>query len=163
MAGRRSSKADFHSYFVAIARARSVLRRVIRMIDEQAKQGGLEPLEHQTLIQVYGSEDHGVQMRDLAERLDISAPHASRLVAALEERGLVAREGSPGDLRATIVRATERGVETLREVDAEVRFEVAHFQRQLRDPDRFNALSIFAFYVGLETTPEALAKKLGRR
>lgn len=159
----RSSDADLHAYFVAIARARSVVRRVIRMVDEQAKQFGLEPLEHQALIQVYGSEDHGVQMRDLAERLDISPPHASRLVGALEDRSLVIREGSRDDLRATIVRATRRGVELLRAIDAEVRFEVAHFQRQLRDPDRFNALWIFTFYVGMETSPETLAKKLGRR
>jgi DNA-binding MarR family transcriptional regulator len=163
VAGRRPSHADQHSYFVAIARARSVVRRVVRLVDEQAKRFELEPLEHQTLIQVYGSEDHGVQMRDLAERLDISAPHASRLVSALEDRGLVAREDSADDLRATIVSATRDGADLLRDIDAEVRVEIAHFQRQLRDSDRFNALWIFTFYVGMETTPEALAKKLGRR
>src|SRR6266700_6554522 len=103
MVVRMSSEADFHSYFVAIARARSVVRRVFRMIDEQAKRFGLDPLEHQTLIQVYGAADHGVQTRDLAERLDISAPHASRLVRVLEEHGLVARGRSPDDQRATIV------------------------------------------------------------
>ena len=162
MVTRKSSAADFHSYFVAIARARSVVRRVLRMIDEQAKRLGLEALEHQMLIQVYGADDHGVQVRDLAERLDISPPHASRLVRTLEERGLVARGGSPADQRATIVRATEAGVDLLRQIDAEVRLEVGHYQRQLRDADRFNALSIFALYVGLDISPEALARKLGR-
>src|SRR6266511_4987577 len=91
---------------------------------------------------------------DLAERLDISPPHASRLVRTLEERGLVARGGSPADQRATIVRATEAGVDLLRQIDAEVRLEVGHYQRQLRDADRFNALSIFALYVGLDISPE---------
>lgn len=156
-----SSETDFHSYFVAIARARSVIRRTFRMIDEQAKRFGLEALEHQTLIQVYGVGDDAVQVRDLAERLDISQPHASRLVSMLEERGLVTRGGSPDDQRATIVRATEAGVELLRQIDAKVRFEVAHYERQLQDTDRFNALSIFAFYVGLNISPEALAGKLG--
>lgn len=132
------------------------------MVDEQAKQFGLDPLEHQTLIQVYGANADGVQTRHLADRLDISPPHASRLVGALEQRGLAVREASPDDLRATLVRATPEGVDLLRRIDVEVRFEVGHFQRQVSDPDRFNALSIFAFYVGLDVSPDALAKLLGR-
>ena len=42
---------DFQRYFHGIAKARYVIRKVIRIVDEQAKKAGLDPLEHQALIQ----------------------------------------------------------------------------------------------------------------
>lgn len=143
--------------FEAIAEARYVTRRIARIVDEQAKREGLEPLAHQALLQVYGARDGAIQVNDLAERLDIVPAFASRLVRELEEKGLVERERSDRDRRVTLVRATGRAGDILASVDEQVHLHVGFFQRQLSDSERLAALRIFAFYVGVDldnTFPE---------
>lgn len=49
------------------------------------------------------------QVADLRRRLDLDAGYASRLLARLEERGLVARERSDQDARRQVIRLTEAG------------------------------------------------------
>ena len=44
-------------YFHGVAEARYVIRRIFRIVDEQAKSAGLEPLEHQALIQLFGAPE----------------------------------------------------------------------------------------------------------
>lgn len=143
--------ADFQSYVRNIAAARHVTRRALRIIDEQAKHHGLEPLMHQMLLQVYGANrGRGITVSHLAARLDIAAAFASRMVKHLEELGLVRREPSTEDRRSIFVIATQVGIDTLSDIDADVHYNVAHLQRQLSEEERLSALTIFAFYVGLD-------------
>lgn len=141
---------DFQSYVNNIADARYVIRRVLRIVDEQAKKHGLEPLQHQALLQVYGSEGDGISISRLGARLDVAAAFASRLVTRLEAAGLLRREQSREDKRSTIVLATTEGAATLVEIDRDVHHEVAYLQHQLSDRERVAALSIFSFYVGID-------------
>lgn len=138
---------DFQSYFHGIAEARYVIRKVLRIADEQAKRASLEPLEHQALIQIFGSSEPQ-RVSDLAERLDIAPAFASRIVKSLESRGLAARSPSPHDRRSTFVTPTTQARELLAEIDRNVTRHVSHFQAELRDTERAVALGIFAFYVG---------------
>jgi DNA-binding MarR family transcriptional regulator len=46
---------------------------------------------------------------ELAERESVRRPTATRIVASLEERGLVARTADPGDRRASLITATPEG------------------------------------------------------
>lgn len=142
---------EFQSYVKSIAEARHVIRRVLRIADEQAKAHGLEPLLHQTLLQVYGSNNgKGITVSMLAARLDVAAAFVSRLVRRLEEMGLVSRKQSDTDKRSTYVIATPSGVQKLSNIDDDVHHHVAFFQHQLTDEQRLPALAIFAFYVGLD-------------
>jgi DNA-binding MarR family transcriptional regulator len=142
---------EFQAYVKNIADARYVTRRVLRIVDDQAKAHGLEPLLHQALLQVYGANKaEGINVSTLAARLDVAAAFASRMVRRLEEMGLVHREQSDVDRRATNVIATEAGAGKLAAIDDDVHHHVAFLQRQLRDDERMSALSIFAFYVGLD-------------
>lgn len=142
--------SDFQSYVRNIAEARYVIRRVFRIVDERAREHGLEPLLHQALLQVHGSPDGEVAVNVLAKRLDVAPAFASRLVRQLEEAGLVTRNHSTSDRRIIMVSATPDGVERLRRIDDSVHYHVAYFQRQLEDVQRLAALSIFAFYVGID-------------
>ena len=135
-----------HDYFCSVADARYVMRKATRIVDELAKQRGLEPLEHQALIQIYGARAD-VLVRTVAERLDVSPTFASKLVKALAVAKLVTCHESPDDLRASLVRATAEGIRILREIDAEVRLQVNAFTRSLRPETKSAALAIFAFYV----------------
>jgi DNA-binding MarR family transcriptional regulator len=147
--GQRTAPAGqgLKGYFHGVAEARYVIRRVFRIVDEQAKSVGLEPLEHQALIQIFGSPTT-LRVIDFAERLDIAAAFASRLVKRLAEKGLVERSASTDDRRSTFVEVTDRGRELLAEIDSKVEVHVAYFQQQLSDAERAAALGIFAFYLG---------------
>jgi DNA-binding MarR family transcriptional regulator len=138
-----------HDYFCSVADARFVMRKVVRIVDEIAKQRRLDPLEHQTLIQVFGAKGE-VLVRTVAERLDVSPAFASKLVKALVAKGLVSSHASPTDLRVSLLRATAAGERLLEEIDAEVRRQVNVFTRALTPENRTAALAIFAFYVGAQ-------------
>ena len=134
-------------YFHGIAEARYVIRRVFRIVDEQAKGADLEPLEHQALIQILGAT-RPFRVIDLADRLDIAPAFASRLAKRLEDRGLVQRSAALDDRRSKHLAATERARELLAQIDEQVHVHVDYFQRQLNHEERVAALGIFAFYLG---------------
>jgi DNA-binding MarR family transcriptional regulator len=134
-------------YFHGVAEARYVIRRVFRIVDEQAKAADLEPLEHQALIQILGAPKP-FRVIDLADRLDIAPAFASRLAKRLEDSGLVQRSAALDDRRSKHLAATERARELLAQIDEQVHVHVDYFQRQLSHDERVAALGIFAFYLG---------------
>jgi DNA-binding MarR family transcriptional regulator len=134
-------------YFHGIAEARYVVRKIFRVVDEQAKVAGLEPLEHQALIQILGATEP-LRVIDLSERLDIAPAFASRLAKQLEDRDLVVRSASADDRRSKYLSPTPHTRELLAEIDENVHLHVDYFQRQLTDHERVAALGIFAFYLG---------------
>lgn len=142
--------ADFHRYARSIANARYVIRRVFRIVDEQARERDLDPLEHQVLLQVYGFDGGVPSVGAIAGRLDIAPAFASRLIKGLEKRELLRRVAVASDRRVTIVEITDEGIALLREIDEAVHVHVEYFQSQLQERSRLDALMIFAFYVGLE-------------
>jgi DNA-binding MarR family transcriptional regulator len=143
-------RGSFRGYAFGISQARYVIRKALRIVDEQAKKVGLDPLQHQALIQIYGSSADRMPVNKVAERLDIAPAFASRLIKELEGKGLIRREHLPEDKRVTWVAATDAGIQLLRDIDDAVHIHVNYFQSQLTDEERMAALAIFAFYVGLE-------------
>lgn len=147
-----ASDLDFANHVKAIAHARFVLRKILRLLDEQAIAGGLQPLQHQALLQIFGAEGP-LPVNKVADRLDIAPALASRLVRQLEEKGLVHRARIPDDRRVSAVHASEAGIEVLRGIDNAVHHHVNHFQRGLSDEGKFGALATFSFYLGLDADP----------
>ncbi|MGH3164788.1 MAG: MarR family winged helix-turn-helix transcriptional regulator [Trebonia sp.] len=145
-------ETDFASHVKAIAHGRYVMRHILHLLDEQAVTGGLQPLAHQTLLQVFGAQDP-LSVSELAERLAISSALMSRMVRRLEEDGLVERVRSSDDKRVTRVRATEAGVERLKDIDFEVHHQVHQFHRKLSEESKLGALATFASYLGLDADP----------
>jgi len=150
VASEETSRAsNFRGYVHGIAQARYVIRRVFRLVEEQATKMGLEPLEHQALLQIYGAGGNALTINGLAVRLDIVPAFASRLCKELEAKGMVVRTRSSIDKRITNVTATDCGERALREIDQEVHVHIEYFQKQLGDDSRIAALVIFAFYLGI--------------
>jgi DNA-binding MarR family transcriptional regulator len=139
---------EFQRYFQGIAEAHYVIRKVLRLVDEQAKRADLDPLEHKLLVQAFGVADTPLQVNEAATRLDIPPALASRLIRSLEAKGLVTRLHSDEDRRVTRVTATDAARELLADVDRDVREQIDFFQRQLTDAERSAALRIFALYLG---------------
>lgn len=139
---------DKHTYFMGVAEARYVLRKVFRIVEEQAKKFGLDPLAHQALIQIYGSAEMELQVNQIASRLDITPAFSSSLVRLLVEKDFVLRKRDDRDQRVTYVAMTELGREVMDTIDENVKFHVDYFVGQLTQDEREGALSILMFYVG---------------
>ena len=94
----------------AAARLRVAITRLQRQLRQQTV-GDLTLSQWSALVTV---EMHGpMRIGDLAEREGVSAPTATRLVASLEERGLLSRETDSTDRRSSYVSVTAAGVEQL--------------------------------------------------
>ncbi len=139
---------EIRDYMQMVAEARFVFRTVQRIIDECAKGHGVEPLEYQALLQVFGAPEQKLPVGHLAERLNIVSALASRLVQQLERRGLVARTRSQKDRRATFFSATKPGEALIRAVFDDVHEEVDYFRSRVTERQRHAAHEITAFYVG---------------
>lgn len=138
----------FHDYMRIVAHARYAFRRVQHIIDDCARGHGVDPLEHQAMIQIYGSPEQRLPVGQLAERLDIVSALASRLAQQLETRGLVRRTQSQSDRRGKFVSVTRKGLELLRTVVEDVHAEVERFRRDVEEEPRRATHEIVAFYVG---------------
>lgn len=147
-----ASHRDFPGHVAAIAHGRFVLRQVLKILDECAVQGGLQPLSHQALLQVFGASEP-ISVSGLAERLSVPPALMSRTVRGLEEDGLVQRSRISDDGRVVVVTATPQGVEVLRGIDHSVHEQIWRFSETLDDAGRLGALATFASYVGLDADP----------
>ena len=77
-----------------------------------AKAGvSLDPAGYAIVCRLY--ECGPVRLSGLAERIGIDTSTASRHVQQLEQAGLVARAGDPGDRRAVLLTVSERGEQVL--------------------------------------------------
>lgn len=151
---RTRSRAEQHDYIVAVAHARYILRKLFRLVEDVAKELGIEPLAHQALLQVYGSPAQALRVSELGERLDITTAFTSNLVKGLVRSGYLTRESIESDARVTILRITDAGRDLCNQVDAEVRPHVEYFASQLSPDERRIALSTVMFYIGPDATIE---------
>jgi DNA-binding MarR family transcriptional regulator len=144
---RSRGAVNKHTYFMAVAHVRYILRKVFRMIDEQARKHDLESLAHQALLQVYGSPNQSLRVNELAERLDIVPAFASNLVKDLVNRKLLERGSDESDMRVTLLRITAAGRKVCHQIDTEVRPHVDYFTSQLSEDERETAVSTLIFYM----------------
>lgn len=145
---RARGAPDKHDYFIAVAQTRYIMRKVFRIVDEHAKQLGLDPLAHQALLQVYGSPNQALRVSALAERLDIARPFASALITELAKANFLKRSSDTSDMRVTIVRLTSTGRDLCHKIDLEARLDVDALISQLVPGEREAAISSLMFYVG---------------
>jgi DNA-binding MarR family transcriptional regulator len=92
------------------ARLRVVIARLARQM-RQTSPGGLSPSQWSALVTV--EEHEPLRIGDLADREGVSAPTATRLVASLEDAGLLSRTSDPADRRTAYVALTDAGREKL--------------------------------------------------
>jgi DNA-binding MarR family transcriptional regulator len=102
--------ADPIAYAETAARLRVAVARLARQL-RQDSPGGLSPSQWSALAMV--EEKQSLRIGDLAEREGVSAPTATRLVASLEEAGLLARTTDPADRRTAYVALTDAGREKI--------------------------------------------------
>jgi DNA-binding MarR family transcriptional regulator len=89
---------------------------IMRRLERDDIWGELSMREYDVLFQLSRAPARALRVRELNEHILLSQPSLSRLVERLAGRGLVAREGVPGDGRGVSVRLTEAGAALQREI-----------------------------------------------
>ncbi len=89
---------------------RRSLRRYINFSENNARNAGIDPQQHQLLLTVRAvGPVNGVSVGDIAERLQLRHHSVVELVDRAVEHGLVRRERSSADRRRVNVRLTDDG------------------------------------------------------
>lgn len=97
-----------------LADFRFELRRFLQFSEGAAQGAGLQPQQHQLLLQVAGAADAGaVTIAYAAERLGLRHNSTVELVDRSENEGLLARTADPADGRRAILRLTRKGKQVL--------------------------------------------------
>lgn len=92
-----------------VARLRGVIPRLARQFNDTSTGEGLTPTQYSVLALVRGRGPLG--LADLTELEGINPTMLSRVVKALDERGLIRRMPDPNDMRAARLEATPAGEE----------------------------------------------------
>ena len=105
---------SYAAAFLGLLRAADV---VDRQLDHELRQShGISLPAFEILLHLGAfSPDGSLPMGRLTEQAPLSQSRVSRIVADLEDRGLVAREASADDSRSVVVTLTETGSELLKE------------------------------------------------
>ena len=115
------------------AHLRLAVTRTARRLRQEAG-GGLSPTLSAALASI---ERHGpLTPSELAARERVQRPTATRLIAGLEERGLVGRTADPGDRRSSLIAVTPDGEALLRELRTRKDVFLARRLRDLPAEDR---------------------------
>ena len=111
--------------------------RALRAIERDLEQAGAISLQWYDVLLELNAVPDGLRMQDLALRTVVSRTRVSRIVAELEERGLVDRAIDPSDGRASLVTITGAGRQELRRAAPVYLAGIdAHFNRYLTGTQR---------------------------
>ncbi len=110
---------------------------------ELARACGLSVSEFDALFYLRLHASDLLRIGDLQAAVDLSQPALSRLVARLEQRGLLCREPVPEDARAATLRLTPAGEKVL-EKASQVHTQVVHnvFASRFTDEEQATLLGI---------------------
>src|SRR5215217_984765 len=115
--------------------------RSLQRIDRELEEAIGLPLASVEMLVNIGMEDDGrMRMGELADTLLLSRGGATRLVARLEEAGLVERVVPPDDRRATYAVITEKGREVLERAEPVLKQAVHGHYLDYLDDDEIRAL-----------------------
>jgi DNA-binding MarR family transcriptional regulator len=128
MLTKTQPKMDLRSDAGLASALRVTIARLTRRLRRQAAAHSLTPTQFATLAAV---ERHsGITPGELAELEKVQPPSMTRVIGALEERGLVARTPHPTDRRQVTVTVTEAAQKLLKE---ERRRKEAWLTQRLKD------------------------------
>ena len=86
------------------------LRRFLHWSEQQARQGGITPTQHQLLLAIRSSRDpRGATVGEVAEVLIIRHHSAVELIDRAQEAGLITRERDPDTQSIVHLKLTEMG------------------------------------------------------
>jgi DNA-binding MarR family transcriptional regulator len=123
----------FQAWYGNLQATMRSLQRIERDVEAAT---GLPMASVEVLVNIGFEEEGRMRMGDLADTLLLSRGGATRLVARLEEAGLVAREIPPDNRRATYAVITEKGLKAIEAAEPILKHAVAdHYSVHLDDSE----------------------------
>ena len=111
----RSKVSESHLLLRTLAEFRYELRQFLHFSECAATEAGLQPQQHQLLLQVAGApEGETVTIAYAAQRLSLRHHSVVELANRSEREGLLVRTADPVDRRRAILRVTPKGERVLR-------------------------------------------------
>ena len=118
---RRLTTTDYQS----LAELRHQIRRFLHFSEQNARQVGLEPRQHQLMLALKGLPGgRRPRVAEIAERLQIQHHSAVELVNRLSDGGFVKRHRGTQDRREVLLSLTPKGERVLRELSLQHRAEL---------------------------------------
>ena len=103
-------QANPSSLLKTLAEFRYELRRFVHFSESVSLAAGLQPQQHQLLLQIAGAPDNeAVTIAYAAERLGLKHNSTVELVDRSEREGLLTRTADPGDKRRAILQMSTKG------------------------------------------------------
>jgi DNA-binding MarR family transcriptional regulator len=135
-------RKDDHKWLAFYGLLQVNARLVERVGSRMEQETGLAPAWFEVLACIH---DCPRRMSDLADQLTLSRGGVTRLVARMEEAGLVEREIPKEDRRATYARITDRGTEAMERANP-VHMEAVreHWSRYIDDEQAAQLITAFA-------------------
>jgi DNA-binding MarR family transcriptional regulator len=107
-----------HEAYLNIARTHVVLAtRYVRLFRRQ----GISAPQYNILRILRVTGDHGLPIREIADRMTACVPDMTRLVNRLESAGFARRERSLKDRRVILIKLTPRGADFLESLEPSIR------------------------------------------
>ena len=128
---------QFQAWYGNLQATMRSLQRIDRELEEAI---GLPLASVEMLVNIGMEEEGRMRMGELADNLLLSRGGATRLVARLEEAGLVRREIPPDDRRATYAVITDKGREVLERGEPVLKESVHRHYLDYLDGDEIRAL-----------------------
>jgi DNA-binding MarR family transcriptional regulator len=128
---------DFQAWYGNLQATMRSLQRIDRELETEV---GLPLASVELLFNITFHADGRMRMGDLADNLLLSRGGATRLVARLEQAGLVERVIPPDDRRATYAVITDMGLEVLERAEPVLKRAVHRHWVDLLDEDELAAM-----------------------
>jgi len=111
---------DPYRFLHTLADFRFELRRFLQFSENAAIEAGLQPQQHQLLLQVAGAADGmPVTIAYAAQRLGLKHNSTVELVDRSEREDLIERTADKGDKRRAILRLTRKGRQILQRLSGD--------------------------------------------
>jgi DNA-binding MarR family transcriptional regulator len=123
-----------------LAEFRYRLRRFLQFSEQAATAAGLQPQQHQLLLQIAGAPEGAVPtIAYAAERLGLRHNSVVELANRSEDEGLLERVSDESDARRVLLRVTPRGARVLHNLASHHRSEL-----EIMGPELIEALTAIA-------------------
>ena len=133
----KDKSPDFQAWYGNLQATMRSLQRIDRELEAEV---GLPLASVELLFNITFEDDGRMRMGELADNLLLSRGGATRLVARLEEAGLVERVIPPDDRRATYAVITAKGREALERAEPILKRAVHGHWVELLDEDELAAM-----------------------
>jgi DNA-binding MarR family transcriptional regulator len=144
----KDKSPDFQAWYGNLQATMRSLQRIDRQLEAEV---GLPLASVELLFNITFEDEGRMRMGELADNLLLSRGGATRLVARLEEAGLVERVIPPDDRRATYALITDKGREVLERAEPVLKRAVHGHWVDLLDEDELAAIRSSSLKILRET------------